>query len=103
MPKECAYQPNYPGGRMSTIHNKNYTIHKMCYMDAIQDTVHAQNYTIHKLYYRVAIQDCKSRECAQVPRWQDVNNATQFASVIKAGCRFCILKISCILRFHTHK
>ena len=51
VPKECAYQPNYPGGRMSTIHNKNYTIHKMCYMDAIQDTVHAQNYTIHKLYY----------------------------------------------------
>ena len=41
-----------------------------------------------KLYYRVAIQDCKSRECAQVPRWQDVNNATQFASVTKAGCRF---------------
>ena len=66
---------------MSTIHNKNYTIHKMCYMDAIQDRVHAQNYTIHKLYYRVAIHDCKSRECAQVPRWQDVNNATQFASV----------------------
>ena len=45
-------------------------------------------YIIHKLYYRVAIQDCKSRECAQVPRWQDVNNATQFASVTKAGCRF---------------
>ena len=55
-----------------------------------------------KLYYRVAIQDCKSRECAQVPRWQDVNNATQFASVTKAGCRFYILKISCILRYHTH-
>ena len=56
VPKECAYQPNYPGGRMSTIHNKNYTIHKMCYMDAIQDAVHAQNYTIHKLYYMDAIQ-----------------------------------------------
>ena len=102
---------------MSTIHNENYTIHKMCYMDAIQDRVHAQNYTIHKLYYmnaiqatihntQVVLQSCNPRlqiqgvcPSAQVPRWQDVNNATQFASVTKAGCRFGILKI---LRFHRH-
>ena len=94
--------------RWEDIHNTQQELHNT------QDVLHGRNtrhstrpklhntqvvlheskplYIIHKLYYRVAIQDCKSRECAQVPRWQDVNNATQFASVTKAGCRF--------LRFH---